>query len=53
MLQDAIQEVEQEDVDAAAFVLTGPSNARNITDEEEEDNEYSTTVVYLGKFQER
>ena len=38
-LQDAIKEVEQEDVDAADFVLTGPSNAGNVTDEEEEDDE--------------
>ena len=36
-LQDAIEEVEQEDVDAADFVLTGPSNAGNVTDEEEGD----------------
>ena len=33
------REVEQEDVDAADFVLTGPSNAGNVTDEEEEDDE--------------
>ena len=38
-LQDAIEEVEQEDVDAADFVLTGPSNAGNVTDEEEENDE--------------
>ena len=38
-LQDAIEEVEQEDVNAADFVLTGPSNAGNVTDEEEEDDE--------------
>ena len=38
-LQDAIEEVEQEDVDAADFVLTGPSNEGSVTDEEEEDNE--------------
>ena len=38
-LQDTIEEVEQEDVDAADFVLTGPSNAGNVTDEEEEDDE--------------
>ena len=38
-LQDAIEEVEQEDVDAADFVLTGPSNVGNATDEEEEDGE--------------
>ena len=31
--------MEQEDVDAADFVLTGPSNAGNVTDEEEEDDE--------------
>ena len=37
-LQDAFEEVEQ-DVDAADFVLTGPSNAGNVTDEEEEDDE--------------
>ena len=34
-----IEEVEQEDVDAADFVLTGPSNTGNVTDEEEEDDE--------------
>ena len=39
LLQDAIEEVEQEDVDAADTVLTGPSNAGNVTDEEEEDDE--------------
>ena len=33
-LQDAIEELEQEDVDARYFVLTGPSNAGNVTDEE-------------------
>ena len=38
-LQDAIEEVEQEDVDAADFVFTGRLNAGNVTDEEEEDNE--------------
>ena len=38
-LQDAIEEVEQEDVDAADFVRTGPSNTGNVTDEEEEDDE--------------
>ena len=38
-LQDTIEEVEQEDVDAADFVLSGPSNAGNVTDEEEEDDE--------------
>ena len=38
-LQDAIKEVEQEAEDAAGFVLTGPSNAGNVTDEEEEDDE--------------
>ena len=38
-LQDAIKEVEQEDIDAVDFVLTDPSNAGNVTDEEEEDNE--------------
>ena len=31
--------MEQEDVDAADFVLTGPSNEGNVTDEEEEDDE--------------
>ena len=31
--------MEQEDVDAADFVLTGPSNAGNVTDKEEEDDE--------------
>ena len=38
-LHDTIEEVEQEDVDAADFVLTGPSNEVSVTDEEEEDNE--------------
>ena len=38
-LQDPTEEVEQEDVDAADFVLTGPSNEGNVTDEEEEDSE--------------
>ena len=38
-LQDAIEEVEQEGVDAADFVLIGPSNAGNVTDQEEEDYE--------------
>ena len=38
-LQDAIEEVEQEDVDAVDFVLTGSSKAGNVTDEEEEDDE--------------
>ena len=38
-LQDTIKEVEQEDIDAADFVLTGSSNAGNVTDEEDEDNE--------------
>ena len=38
-LQDPIKEVEQEDVDAGDFVLTGPSNEGNVTDEEEEDDE--------------
>ena len=33
-LQDAIEELDQEDVDAADFVLTGLSNAGNVTDEE-------------------
>ena len=44
-LQDPIEEVEQEDVDAADFVLTGPSKRNTM--------KYSTTVAYLGKFQER
>ena len=38
-LQDAIRVVEQEDVDAADLVLTGPSNAGNVTDEEEDDEQ--------------
>ena len=38
-LQNAIKEMDQEEVDAADFVLTGLSNAGNVTDEEEEDNE--------------
>ena len=38
-LQDIIEDVEQEDVDAADFVLTGLSNTGNVTDEEEEDDE--------------
>ena len=38
-LQDTIEEVEQEDVDAVDFVFTGPSNAGNVTDEEKEDDE--------------
>ena len=38
-LQDTIKEMEQEDVDTTDFVLTGPSNAGNVTDEEEEDDE--------------
>ena len=38
LFTDAFEEVEQH-VDAADFVLTGPSNAGNVTDEEEEDNE--------------
>ena len=45
ILQDTIEEVEQEDVDAADFVLTGPSKRNTM--------KYSTTVAYLGKFQER
>ena len=36
-LQDAIGVVEQEDVDAADLVLTGPSNAGNVTDEEDDE----------------
>ena len=36
-LHNAIEEVKQEDVDAANFVLIGPSNAGNVTDEEEDD----------------
>ena len=51
-LQDAIEEVEQEDVNTADFVLTGPSNAGSVT-EKRNTMKYSTTVVYLGKFQER
>ena len=31
-LQDGIEVVEQEDVDVADLVLTGPSNAGNVTD---------------------
>ena len=31
--------MEKQDVDAADFVLTGPSNADNVTDEEEEGYE--------------
>ena len=38
-LQDAIEEVEQEDAHAADFALTGPSNTGNVTEEEEEDDE--------------
>ena len=38
-LQDTIEEVEQEDIDAADFVLTGPSNSDNATNEEEKDHE--------------
>ena len=38
-LQDAIGVVEQEDVDAADLVLTGPSNASSVTDEEEDDEQ--------------
>ena len=38
-LQNAIEEVEQENVDAADFVLTGPSNADNVTEEEEEEDD--------------
>ena len=52
-LQDAIEEVEQEDVDAADFVLTGRSNAGNELMKKRKTMKYSTTVVYLGKFQER
>ena len=53
-LQDAIEEVEQEDVDAVDFVLTGPSNAGNVTDKEEEDDEiFNYRGFYQGKFQER
>ena len=38
-LQNAIKEMDQEEVDPADFVLTGLSNAGNVTDEEEEDYE--------------
>ena len=38
-LQDAIRVVEQEDVDAADLVLTGPSYSGNVTDEEEDDEQ--------------
>ena len=38
-LQDAIKETKQENVDAADFVLAGPSNAGNVTDEENKDNQ--------------
>ena len=48
-LQDAIEEVEQEDVDAADFVLTGPSNAGNVTDEEEEDDEIFNLIGLPGE----
>ena len=37
--QYAIEKVEQEDADAADFVLTDPSNAGSVTDEKEEDDE--------------
>ena len=40
-LQGTIEEVEQEDVNSADFVLTGLSNTGNATDEEEEDDEIS------------
>ena len=48
-LQDAIEEVEQEDVDAADFVLTGPSNAGNVTVEEEEDDEIFNQIGLPGE----
>ena len=35
----ATEEVDQEDEDAANLALTGPSNAGNVTDEKEEDDE--------------
>ena len=49
-LQDAIEEVEQEDVDAADFVLSGPSNAGNVTDEEEEDDENRKKRIKKTKY---
>ena len=48
-LQDTIKEVEQEDIDAADFVLTGPSNAGNVTHEEDEDNEIFNHSGLPGK----
>ena len=48
-LQDTIEEVEQEDVDAADFVLTGSSNTGNVTDEEEEDDEIFNHSGLHGK----
>ena len=48
-LQDAIKEVEQEGVNAADFVLTGPSYAGNATDEEEEDDEIFNHSSLPGK----
>ena len=48
-LQDAIKEVEQEGVNAADFVLTGPSYADNATDEEEEDDEIFNHSSLPGK----
>ena len=47
LLQNAIEEVEQEDVAAADFVLTGPSNAGNITDEEEDDEIFNHSGLPL------
>ena len=51
-LQDAIGVVEQEDVDAADLVLTGQSNAGNVPEKEEDDEQDSVTMVYQEKFQE-
>ena len=48
-LQDTIEEVEQEDIDAADFVLTGSSNTGNVTDEEEEDDEIFNHSGLHGK----
>ena len=48
-LHDTIEEVEQEDVDAADFVLTGPSNAGNVTVEEEEDDEIFNQIGLPGE----
>ena len=48
-LQDAIEEVEQEDADAADFALTAPSNTGNVTDEEQEDDEIFNQKGLPGK----